>query len=165
MCLYVLQYIYIVYIAYIADNLLQCRATETMRTAANRSTWRRSEREGGWREVPTGRMSNKQKLLKIIVAYLADSRGMPQTRRQGGSAGGQRHCCLLLGASKATHKCFSYPANGACCMWQAACWTLNNQRKTHIIYLVLPPYQWSSTVRMSNILYNHLPYRVFRQLI
>lgn len=28
-------------------------------------------------------MSNKQKLLKIIVAYLADSRGMPQTRRQG----------------------------------------------------------------------------------
>lgn len=39
--------------------------------------------------MPTGRMSNKQKLLKIIVAYLADSRGMPQTRRQGGSAGGQ----------------------------------------------------------------------------
>lgn len=71
------MHIYIVYIAYIADNLLQMPC-ELQRT--DRRGGRRAGVEG---EVPTGRMSNKQKLLKIIVAYLADSRGMPQTRCQG----------------------------------------------------------------------------------
>lgn len=129
---------------------------------AKRCELQRTDRRGGRRaatgvegEVPTGRMSNKQKLLKIIVAYLADSRGMPQTRRQGGSAVGQGkrcHCCLLLGASKATHKRFAYPANEACCMLHVADSMLNiGTNETHIIYLVLS-YQWSSTVRMSNIL-------------
>lgn len=157
---------HISYISHISLTIY-CNAVRPKRCELQRTDRRGRGRRGGGggREVPTGRMSNKQKLLKIIVAYLADSRGMPQTRRQGGSAGGQCHCCLLLGASKATHKRFAYPANGACCMWQAACWTLDNQRKTHIIYLVLPPYQWSSTVRMSNILYNHMPCKVFRQLI
>lgn len=120
---YMLQYIVCIYISYISHISLTiyCNAVR-----AKRCELQRTDRRGGRRaatgvegEVPTGRMSNKQKLLKIIVAYLADSRGMPQTRRQGGSAVGQGkrcHCCLLLGASKATHKRFAYPANEACCM-------------------------------------------------
>lgn len=47
----------------------------------------RGGRVGRVGELPTGRMSNKQKLLKIIVAYLAACRngevGGPEIERRG----------------------------------------------------------------------------------
>lgn len=151
MC-YSIQHAYIQYISHISYisltiycNAVRPKRCELQRTDRRGGRWGEGERRGT--EVPTGRMSNKQKLLKIIVAYLADSRGMPQTRRQRREA---VQAGSAIAAYCQAHQRRPTNASHTLQMGHVACG--RHRRKTHIIYLVLPPYQRSSTVRMSNIL-------------
>lgn len=115
-----IPYIYRIYTYYIADNLLQCRASCSAAIVEGRRC------EG----CQLGRMSNKQKLLKIIVAYLVACRNAGEW---GGGRGRRCHCCLLLGASKTRRS--QYPA-------QCGNTKENNNFFFFIYFLLITAVQW-----------------------